>query len=740
MFRNKSLTAQLTLYVVLTLSAILVLGLALNYYFTRQALLNQLAVRAGNLADQISYAIEVLAGQDDIFSIHRVVEQTASLEDVLTVAVVDRSGRVLSHNKKQLLNQPFNDPLIAQAIHTEQRVEEFTSRRFAIADPLHGEKYDLDTHSDVIGAIWIEMDLASVQAALVRQYTFIASVIAGLLLLTGLMMMLMLRHTVIYRLRILTNALTTVSAGNLDFRLHVPQPATTQDEIAASMHHFNHMAVSLQEQIAQKLEAQTAQQESDRQLAQVLDVAGDAIVTIDAGYMITSFNRGAETIFGYTAAEVIGQPLNRLLPARVHQIHNHHLDYFAAKPNRSVHPYHQRIALQAARKNGEVFPAEASISKLELNGNLTMTAILRDVTAQKEAEAELRHSEARNRAMLDAIPDLMFRFDRHGRILDYKGGDEQSLYLPPEEFLGQSVFEVLPPNVAAGFDDHFQNLHQTGHAQIIQYQLPYTDGLHTFEARLVLIDDEESLAIVRDITEAARLEQMKTDFINRASHELRTPLTTAKIMIELIQDGGEEEELAEYWNVLQLELQRQQELVEDLLTVGRLESGNLKIMTHPVNLQPLIEECVLSLRQLSGVKEQSITLNIAPDLPQVCGDESNLMRVFTNLFSNAIKFTPYSGQITLTAGLIRDEQVEIIISDTGIGIPPEDLPSLFGRFFRATNATQQEIPGSGIGLYMVKAIIDEIGGRISVTSQLNQGTTFKIVLRVEEEDPELIFA
>ncbi len=975
MIQNRSLTARLTLYVVLTFSAILMLGLALNYYFTQQTLQKQLAVRTGNLADQISYSIEVLANQDDIFSIHRVVEQTALLEDVLTVAVIDRNGIVLSHNNKQLLNQPFADPLIEQAIYTEQRVEEFTRQRYAIADPLHGEKYDLQAHSDVIGVIWIEMDLASVRTALLRQYAVIATVMAGLLLLSGLMIMLIWRHTIIDRLHTLTNAVSTVSAGNLDFRLEVDRPANTRDEIASLMHHFNQMTASLQEQITQKLLAQPAQQKSDRQLAQVLDAAGDAIITIDANHNIIGFNRSAEAIFGYHTSEILNQSLNILLPPKVRPLHGAHLSHFAAKADKFVQPFHQRITLHAVRKNGELFPAEASLSKLNLNGNLTMTAILRDITTQKRAEAELRqsetnfrtffdavqdflfimdsagniqftnhavssrlgynfsevlgqnvlmfhpparhdearrivqgmlagteescsvpllakdnhqipvetriyhgtwngepalfgiskdlsqiqaseekfsrafqanptlmaisnlqdnrfmevnntfvevtgysrdelighspddlnlfhnpedrlkamgqiqqqgfarnlevdivtktgeirhgsfsadiinlqdapylltvmnditerkqaetqlrYSEARNRAVLNAIPDMIFRFNRHGRILDYKTPDKQSLYQSPEKFLGRLVFDILPPDVAELTRNHLNHLYETGQGQMYQYQLRGQQGTHTFEARLALIDNEESLAIVRDITEAARLEQMKTDFINRASHELRTPLTTAKIMIELIQEGGEEEELAEYWDVLQLELQRQQDLVEDLLTVGRLESGSLHTMTHAVELPPLLEESLQGLRQMSAVKGQRITVNLDPHLPRVRGEDNSLMRVFTNLLSNAIKFTPQGGQITVTAHTTPGQHVEITVTDTGIGIPQEDLPSLFGRFFRATNATQHEIPGSGIGLFMVKAMIEEMGGQISVTSQLNQGTTFTVLLLIEDEN------
>ncbi len=341
-------------------------------------------------------------------------------------------------------------------------------------------------------------------------------------------------------------------------------------------------------------------------------------------------------------------------------------------------------------------------------------------------EKTLRLSEMRNRVLVDALPDLLLRTDLAGRILDYSAHPSHPLYLPRESALGMSLFELWPADVASMIiEPDMQGSFLASH-WVYGFSLPKHDQV--FEARLHPISPEEALIIVRDITEQARLDQMKSDFINRASHELRTPLTSAILMAELLQHGGSENERAEYLDALMRELNRQKELVDQLLLAGRLESGRMKIDAVPMDLLPSLREAVRAVKVLSDRRGISVKLESQCDSINVFGDAGGLSQVFINLVNNAVKFSPEGGTVEVTA-VVGEREVVVSITDHGLGIPSDALPHLFERFYRAKNVTVAEIPGSGVGLYIVKSIVDELGGRIEVKSELNQGTTFSVSLR-----------
>jgi len=234
--------------------------------------------------------------------------------------------------------------------------------------------------------------------------------------------------------------------------------------------------------------------------------------------------------------------------------------------------------------------------------------------------------------------------------------------------------------------------------------------------------------LVRDVTEQEKLNELKSDFINRASHELRTPLTSAILMTELIQSGGTAEELQEYWQILNSELNRQKILIERLLIAGRLESGMMRLDHLPLDLIPVLEESMRAVKPIASKKNISTNLSAQRDVALIAGDKSGLQQVFINLINNAAKFSPEGSSIDIDVQNV-DEDVLVTISDHGLGIPPEALPHLFERFYRARNVTIAEIPGSGIGLYIVKTIVEELGGSIRVESVVNQGTKFLVRLK-----------
>ena len=343
-------------------------------------------------------------------------------------------------------------------------------------------------------------------------------------------------------------------------------------------------------------------------------------------------------------------------------------------------------------------------------------------------EKTIRLSEMRNRILVDALPDLLLRTDLTGQILDYNAHPSHPLYAPRESVIGRELSELWPADIVNMIiETENQDAFLSSH-WVYGFNLPNHE--QTFEARLHPISAEEALIIVRDITEQARLDQMKSDFINRASHELRTPLTSAILMTELLQHGGTQEEMGEYWRTLMSELNRQKNLINDLLLAGRLEGGGMKLEAVPMDLMPILEESMQAVKAIANTRNISITLKTEQTSFKVFGDAGGLSQVFINLINNAVKFSPEGKNVEVVAAKRDKNEASISIIDHGLGIPPESIPHLFERFYRAGNVTVAEIPGTGIGLYIVKSIVDELGGKIDVKSELNQGTTFIVHLRL----------
>ncbi len=357
-----------------------------------------------------------------------------------------------------------------------------------------------------------------------------------------------------------------------------------------------------------------------------------------------------------------------------------------------------------------------------------MGIVINTITRQ-QAEEKLRESEARNRAFLDGIPDLIFRMDDNGTFLDFRAGDETALYIAPEKIIGQKIEAVLPREITELTLASIKNALETKQPQKFEYKIQGNTGLVTYDARVVSSNPKEVIVVAHDITERARLEQMKTDFINRASHELRTPLTTAILMADLLE-GGTEEERRQFLEILKQELNRQRLLLDDLLVAGRIESDRFEVHLSPLDVLPLIEEAISSVQPQADARQIALQVQAAECLPLANTDRQALLQVLLNLLSNAIKFSRPNGIIEISAHKAENSLL-IAVQDHGIGIPAQDLPHISSRFFRAQNATEMEIQGSGIGLYIIREIMEAIGGRMKIESVENEGTTLTVFIPLE---------
>jgi two-component system phosphate regulon sensor histidine kinase PhoR len=234
--------------------------------------------------------------------------------------------------------------------------------------------------------------------------------------------------------------------------------------------------------------------------------------------------------------------------------------------------------------------------------------------------------------------------------------------------------------------------------------------------------------VLHDVSQQREIDRMKSDFINSVSHELRTPLTSIKAYAEtmLYDKNMPEETKIEFLKIIDEESDRLTNLINGILEIGRIEAGTIEITRKAVNMTPVISRAVADLEYLAGKKKITLKAEIAENLPELLGDENKIHSMVTNLVNNAIKFTPENGQITVNAQVCRNELV-IKVSDTGMGIPKEDLPKIFGRFYRVHRPGKQ-IQGTGLGLAIVKEIVIRHDGRIDVESEIEKGSTFTVYL------------
>lgn len=247
------------------------------------------------------------------------------------------------------------------------------------------------------------------------------------------------------------------------------------------------------------------------------------------------------------------------------------------------------------------------------------------------------------------------------------------------------------------------------------------------------VEGELTCAVVRDVSERHAMltasERMRDDLIATVSHELRTPLTSILGYTEILVDMGEaavSESAAQLLAIVQRNAERELRLVEDLLTLASLGSAGISVQREPVDLVPLGHDVVAGLRERAEAAGVSVTWE-ACDVLHVVGDSQRLGQVLTNLLANAIKFTPAAGRVGVR--LWREAGYGVLeVMDQGIGVTEDEMPWVFERLYRAPRAVAAQIPGAGLGLPIVKSIVDAHGGDIAVESEPGEGTTVQVRL------------
>jgi signal transduction histidine kinase len=265
-----------------------------------------------------------------------------------------------------------------------------------------------------------------------------------------------------------------------------------------------------------------------------------------------------------------------------------------------------------------------------------------------------------------------------------------------------------------------------------------------------VLNSKESLmgvvAVFRDITREVESDRLKTEFIGAVSHELRTPMTSIKGFTQLLAMGSlgpVNDTQKEFLQIIQTNAERMISIINDLLDITKIETGSVELDLRPLHLAETLSNVVMELQSNIQSREHELTISIPPGLPLVRADAKRLNQILFNLLSNAVKYTPRGGMITLEAHEVDIEVVPealreglkpaaryalVEVRDTGVGIALEEQERIFDRFYRTENPLKVEAGGTGLGLSLVRPLVQLLGGRIWVRSTLNEGSTFSFVV------------
>lgn len=505
------------------------------------------------------------------------------------------------------------------------------------------------------------------------------------------------------------------------------------------------------------------------QLSAMFENANEGILLTDKAGTITLANPFSEALFGYGSGELINKNISILIPEEFVESHLKHLEAFSKKPISTL----KGNAFSGRHKNGNMFPVEISLSHFYRYQELAIIAFITDVTEklqhqrlieenvnnienynlllkkevkQRTNELEqlnqgLKQSQNLYKAMAHHFPGgIIGVLDKNMKYLIVDGKDLNLLKLSEEETLGKRIYDIhsaLPVytegklhNVFKGESISFDTEIEENYYNISSVPIPNaSDEINEILVVVKNVTEQKSMEkhLLKNLEKEKELNLLKSRFVTLASHEFRSPLTTILSSTFLLEHyTGEQlnQERQKHLGRIKRSVNSMSELLNDFLSLGKLEEGKMILNYAKIDVRLFIEEFLM---EISLVKKDGQVLRhrFEGENHSIVTDKQLLNNILRNLFSNAIKYTAPSGSIDF---VVSSDDTNIIfrISDTGIGIPVEEQKHIYKRFFRAKNAA--DIQGTGLGLNIVRKYVKLLLGSIAFESRQNEGTTFTVCL------------
>ncbi|AEV98225.1 PAS/PAC sensor signal transduction histidine kinase [Niastella koreensis GR20-10] len=514
--------------------------------------------------------------------------------------------------------------------------------------------------------------------------------------------------------------------------------------------------------------------ESEAGFQALFQYATIGILVINREGYIQLANPCIEKMFGFKNEELISQPVELLIPEAMQKKHTKYRDKYFESPK--ARPMGYGLNLFAKKKNGSEFPVEISLGHYELYGEQLAVAFVTDISERVNAEDHIRQSEREYRLMFEGIHES---FMLQEIVKDASGNIADLLFLEvnpaTEKIMGKSRREIIGhlrseffgpldkevigiiPRVEKGenvrYQQYFESIgrwfdrsfYSLKPGQLVTLSIDITQqkqaekALRESQAALEKINaslERKVMERTHELTEALarekELSELKSRFMSIASHEFRTPLTTILSSTSLIEQYTKEEQQEsrkKHTERIKSSVKNLTDILSDFLSLDKLEQGKVQVVKEPLDLHELSASII---EELNGVlKKGQVILLFYEGRKKINQDKKILRNVLLNLLSNAIKYSEENKLISLSIE-VENNQVLIKVKDEGIGIPEEEQKNLFGKFYRAKNATN--IQGTGLGLNIVKRYIELLEGDITFVSRQNEGTVFTVCFRDNEAE------
>ncbi|HEY0846146.1 MAG TPA: PAS domain-containing protein [Noviherbaspirillum sp.] len=502
----------------------------------------------------------------------------------------------------------------------------------------------------------------------------------------------------------------------------------------------------------------------ERELRLITNAVPVFIARCDRHYRIGFVNKTYADRFRFTERDVVGKQIPEVIGETAFAAVRQYLD--AALQGR---PQEHEIAVPAA-DGSECFMRMTCMPETDEHGVVQgLVATLSDVTRLRNTEEQLQRREREFAALVENSPDIISRIDRNMRHLYANPAIEKLAGMKASEVLGKTKAELgLPSNVVRAWDDAARAAFASGVAQKLDFDHVIDGQMRFFSGRVSPEVDrygnvESVVGIAYDVTDRARMEKERDDLLARertariqaetaarardeflaiVSHELRAPLngiqSWAHVLENYVKDATSSPLAQRALQGIKTGVGQQVRLIEDLLDVTRMMSGKLRLVKQPLALLPALQAAVESVRAMAAAKRIAITCTYRITNEQIEGDADRVQQIFWNLLSNAVKFTPEGGNVWLSASATGRE-ICVTIRDDGVGISPDFLPQLFDRFSQEDTSSTRDHSGLGLGLFLVRHLIELHAGRANAESEGDgKGTTFSLYFPLRARDEKYL--